>query len=77
MVITNLYHKALIRTFIDYKITFVNSQHDSTNSKGDFVLINPIKCLFQRHRFGMTNSINKHLSLEIPSPHTTRIFNLK
>ena len=24
--------------FLDYKITYVNSQHESTNSKGDFVL---------------------------------------
>ena len=34
-----VYQKALIRTF-HYKITFVNSQLENTNSKGDFVLKN-------------------------------------
>ena len=33
--------KALIQYFtFDYKITFVNSQHQNKNSKGDFVLKN-------------------------------------
>ena len=38
-----VYQIALIRTFhtrFDYKITFVNSQHEETNSKGDFILKN-------------------------------------
>ena len=36
-----VYQKALIRTFQNnYKITFVNSQRENTNSKGDVVLKN-------------------------------------
>ena len=42
--ITIVYQKVLIRivhtSFFYYNITFVNSQHDNTNPKGDFVLKN-------------------------------------
>ena len=34
------YQKTLLQTFdtsFDLKITFVNSQHENTNSKGEFV----------------------------------------
>ena len=51
--------------FFNYKIVFVNSLHENTNSKGDFVL-----------RFGMLHSNNKHLRFKIPSPLNT-IFNLR
>ena len=33
-----LYYAHFIPSFFDYKITFVNSQLQNTNSKGDFVV---------------------------------------
>ena len=47
-----VYQKALIRTFntslltTKYIITFVNSQHKNTNSKGEFILKTRIKRSF-------------------------------
>ena len=60
---TNISHQ-----LFGYTVTFVNQQHQDTNSKGDFVLKNRFKTLTlnisgiqkQIRRFGMTNSINKH-----------------
>ena len=49
------------------KVTFLNSQRDDSNSKGDFVLKKQFKTFTKIDlRFGMTNSINKHLRLKIP-----------
>ena len=57
--LTNISHQ-----LFDYKITFVNSQGDNTNSKGGFVLKNRFETIVLRLlvykinlRFGMTNSI--------------------
>ena len=74
--ITFLYQKALIRTFhttfFYYKIPPVNSQLENTYSKGDFVLKDRFKTFVVKIlsiekylRFGMKNSINKHLRLKI------------
>ena len=52
----------------DYKLTFMNTQHKNTNSKGDFLLKNQFSTFIQifllykiNITFGMTISINKHL----------------
>ena len=66
-----VYQKALITFHIfNNKITFVNSQRENTNSIGDFVLRNRfetfvLKISGLQLRFGMTNSINKHLRFRI------------
>ena len=79
---TFVYKNALIRTFtavFDYKITFVNSQHKNTDSKGDFILKTRFETFVLKFssilkliglRYGMTNSINKHLRLVVHSNNT-------
>ena len=59
----------------------MNSQHENTNFKGDFVQKkNGLKVHFKELnltpiKFGMTNLINNHLSLTFPT-HKTQVFNL-
>ena len=50
----------------DYKITFVNSQHENTNSNGDFVLKDSKD--FWYTKINLTNKIwyDKDLRLKIP-----------
>ena len=56
----------------------VNSQRENSNSEGDFVLKKPVLNVrisdIQKYiwlRFGINNSINKHLRLIIPYTHKT------
>ena len=65
---TNISHQ-----LFDYTITFVNSQHKKTNSKGDFVPKKGSISVIIKNiwlRFGMTNFINKHFNLRFKIPTT-------
>ena len=79
------FDKNISNKLFDNKITFVNSQCENTNSKGDFVLKNRFETYVLKTsgiqisillRFGVTNSINKHLLLYISYTHKTN-FNPK
>ena len=41
--ITESFNKKISHQLLDYKRTFVNSQRENTNSKGDFVLKNRLE----------------------------------
>ena len=43
---TNISHQLFV-----YKITYVNSQHKNTNSKGDFVLKNQFETLVCKYKY--------------------------
>ena len=67
--ITESFNTNISHQLFDYTITFANSQHYNTNSKGVFVLKNRFQTFalkisgtqkLIRLRFGMTNLINKH-----------------
>ena len=45
--ITESFNKNILHHIFDYKISFVNSQLENTNSKGDFVLKTVLNVLFK------------------------------